>query len=324
MLNEIERLREISRAVHEMNSNLKTMPATRPILLNNKNCPYCGKTIDASEKTKEHVIGRRFVPKGKLKGSWNLIVWTCSSCNNQKAELENDISAITMQPDAWGKHVENDPALFSESLRKGHNSISRKTQKPVKDSSEEVKIAIQLAPNIEMTFTMITPPQIGWQRMYDLARLHLMGFFFLLTYDYTNQTGGFWKGHFMPLHEALRSDWGNEVHRGFMDAINAWPVRIIADAADGYFKIMIRRHRSAELWSWALEWNMKLRLVGFFGDKEAVSEVLKLIPAPKMHDLPQGQGRLRHEIPLNEDEDTLFFVSDDSDRNIDSAMGFVK
>ena len=34
--------------------------------LRNLTCPYCGVAIDAKTATKEHVVGRRFVPKGTL------------------------------------------------------------------------------------------------------------------------------------------------------------------------------------------------------------------------------------------------------------------
>ena len=42
------------------------------------------------------MIGRRFVPKGKLNNQWNLIVRVCIKCNNKKSDLEDDISAISM------------------------------------------------------------------------------------------------------------------------------------------------------------------------------------------------------------------------------------
>lgn len=68
-------------------------------------CAYCGAAFSRpSDGEAEHVIGRRFVPKGTLAAQWNLIVRACGPCNDHKADLENDISAITMQPDAWGRY----------------------------------------------------------------------------------------------------------------------------------------------------------------------------------------------------------------------------
>lgn len=46
------------------NPKLRLLPVNSPILLNNKTGPYCGKIIESSELTKEHVIGRKFVPRG--------------------------------------------------------------------------------------------------------------------------------------------------------------------------------------------------------------------------------------------------------------------
>jgi hypothetical protein len=58
--------------------------------------------------TDEHVIGRRFVPKNTMFGQWNVILRACRECNTAKSELENDISAITMQPDASGQFAVDD------------------------------------------------------------------------------------------------------------------------------------------------------------------------------------------------------------------------
>jgi hypothetical protein len=53
----------------------------------------------------------KFVPKGTLENQWNLILNACRNCNGRKADLENDISAITMQPDVLGKHFGDHPQL---------------------------------------------------------------------------------------------------------------------------------------------------------------------------------------------------------------------
>ena len=42
--------------------------------LKNINCAYYGVELDVKSSTKEHVIGKQFVPKGKLDGQWNLIL----------------------------------------------------------------------------------------------------------------------------------------------------------------------------------------------------------------------------------------------------------
>ena len=57
------------------------------IRLNNISCPYCGVMLTCETTDKEHVIGRRFVPKGKLNGNWNLVVNACRTCSGIKADL---------------------------------------------------------------------------------------------------------------------------------------------------------------------------------------------------------------------------------------------
>lgn len=82
-------------------------------------CAYCGHAFGPGDRGEnEHVIGRRFVPKGTLANHWNLILSACGPCNDAKAELENDISAITMQPDGLGRHVLDDPRLMPKQSAK--------------------------------------------------------------------------------------------------------------------------------------------------------------------------------------------------------------
>lgn len=99
---------------------------SKPLRLNNTACVYCSTpfTTDVAA-TKEHVIGRNFVPRGTLAGEWNLIVNACRDCNEKKARLEDDISAITMQPDIAGRHAVDDPRLRNEATRKGKASIAK-------------------------------------------------------------------------------------------------------------------------------------------------------------------------------------------------------
>jgi 5-methylcytosine-specific restriction endonuclease McrA len=90
---------------------LKEADVRRLIKLNNVTCVYCGVRLDALKPAgvdKDHVIGRRFVPKGKLAGQWNLVVRVCKPCHKHKSDLEDDLSAISMHPDTWGLHAHAD------------------------------------------------------------------------------------------------------------------------------------------------------------------------------------------------------------------------
>jgi hypothetical protein len=64
-------------------------------------------------------VSKKLVPKGKLDRQWNLIVRACRDCNRRKSALEDDISAITMQPDTLGIHAVDDIVLIREAVREG-------------------------------------------------------------------------------------------------------------------------------------------------------------------------------------------------------------
>lgn len=106
----------------------------QPTRLHNKRCAYCNAEFARdNEPQKEHVIGRRFVPKGSHDRQWNLHLNSCNECNQRKSELENDISAITMISQFSGKS--EDELLLSEVSRKSRTKSNR-TGKPVSDSAE--------------------------------------------------------------------------------------------------------------------------------------------------------------------------------------------
>lgn len=279
-----------------------------PVRLDNATCPYCGTVLNGTA-TIEHVIGRRFIPKGKLNCDWNLILRSCKPCNNRKAALEDDLSAITMQPDARGDYHQPDDMLIAEALRKGQRSISRRTGKPVSQSQEEMTINVPFAQGVEMTFNLLSPPQADSERIYELAQLQLMALFYWITYTPTTKKGGFWLGDFAPVLEAPRSNWGNSVHLAFMQSVLAWEPRLRVITADGFFKAVIRRHPEAVCWSWAVEWNHNLRVVGFFGEREPLLTAVQTLPRLKINTLFEGPDQALHyhiETRLSGKDDQMF------------------
>lgn len=288
---------------------LTELPTHIPILLDNETCVYCGVALDLVENDKDHVIGKNFVPKGKFDGQWNLLVRACKSCNNAKSKLEDDISAISMQTDAFGRYATADPALEAGATRKG-KSTSRRTGKTVKDSSENLTIKIPFASGVEATVEMTSPPQIDTHRIFQLSHLHLMGFFYWVTYNYQTKKGEYWPGVFMPLSAAPRLDWGNRMHRAFMDAVALWDPRVLAVGADGFVKVVIRRHPSAVCWSWALEWNQNYRIVGFIGEQGSAEVLVKSFPRVDRKTMRQGTNgwvRCQEEMSLAAEDDKLFY-----------------
>lgn len=299
-----------------MGKDVRILPANRAIVLKNCRCAYCGERLTDGTRTKDHVIGRRFVPKGKLNGQWNLILYACRLCNNKKSDLEDDIAAITLSPDPAGRHAHGDVAAIDEARRRASKSISRKTRKPVQDSREGLNITGRFGPGITLNINYTAPPQIDEMRAFELARLHLAAFFFFQTYNAETQEGGWWLHGFHPVLMVRWEDWGNSVMRSIMKETADWDCRLHAVTADGFFKVMTRRHPSADCWVWAIEWNCSHRLIGFFGERELAEQIVKACPPRQRFTVFEKSGQSLHycpEIPLPEAEDTLFKIPPELD-----------
>ena len=269
---------------------MNELPSNAPVRLHNSTCVYCGIALTPDVCTKEHVIGRRFVPKGKLQGNWNLIVNACKPCNRRKSDLEDDISAVSLQSDAWGRFGHGDEEAILEATRKGARSKSRRTDRPVKDSHEERTVKIPFGRSVNITIGFTSPPQVDDCRLFELAHFHLVGFFYLITFDEIHQRGGYWPGGFYPLLASPRSDWGNPLNLAFMKTVIQWEPRLFGCTAGGFHKIAIRRHPDEDCWSWALEWNRNYRLVGLFGDERAARETVSTFSRIRPHALGEGTG----------------------------------
>lgn len=272
-------------------------------------CVYCARPFSAELPwEEEHVVGRRFVPKGTLSGNWNLIVRACGVCNDGKADLENDISAITMQPDATRSFASDDPRLASEASRKGRTT-NRRTGRFVEEVEKPPNITMN-APGFSVSFGFVQPAQADPERLFLLARLQLMGFFFMLTYDEGARRGHYWPGDYQPVVAVRKEDWGHPHLQWIEELSRDWNPRLHAVTAEGFYKIWIkRRPNNPAIWSWALEWNRTYRVAGFFGEKEALDKVMAGLPESGMrtlHERGEHRVRLRREVPLPEDKDTLF------------------
>lgn len=258
---------------------------------------------------KDHVVGKKFVPRGALNGCWNLLVRSCIKCNSEKSYLEDDISAITLNY----LHRFGTPGQASEILdettRKVTRSISRMTNRPVAESVQRFSASGMLAPGAEISFGMVAPPQIDGGRVFQLARLQLMAFFYLITYDRTTRRGGFWPGSCTPINDANLRDWGNQHQRWFMHAVSGWDDRFVGVTANGFFKVAIRRNPNAECWAWALEWNKSYRVIGFFGAFQPIEEFARTLPpvvGPPIGSDSESVWTMREEMPLDDQDDILF------------------
>ena len=258
-------------------------------------------------------MGRRFVPRGSLHQHWNLIVWACEPCNRRKAELEDDLSAISMQPDPWGAHARNDVRLRNEAERKAKTK-SRRSGKPVKDSQEQFSISHTFG-GAELKFSFTSAPQADEARIIELVRMQVMAFFYWITIQPGEVNGRFWQGSFFPLQPVRRADWGNEQLLFFMAETKHWDWRVHAVTADGYFKLAIKKHIDELLWSFAVEWNESYRIVGFFGDTAGLIMLRDRLPELAMQTIhAKGDDWVRHrrEVPLCDEDDKLFSPPDDT------------
>lgn len=272
--------------------------------LANVACAYCGGEDEPDNPlTEDHVIGRNFVPTGSFASGWSLILKACRRCNNEKSDLEDEISAITLQPDLGRGHDES--TLAALAARKAVKSRSRLTKKTVADSYEEEVIEGKIMSAIDCRFGFTAPPRLAAKRLMRLARFHLQAFFYLITYDDSARLGAA-VGNMGWVNDARCPDWGNALQRGFADFVSGWDSGIEGTGADGYFRIAIRRDPvGSGVWSFALEWNKALRSIGFFGDLEQAQAYVDLLPALEFQQL-DATRRMRLEVPLDPEDDRLF------------------
>jgi hypothetical protein len=199
-----------------------------------------------------------------------------------------------------------------EAKRKGQGSISRKTAKRVKQSPESLNIRLALGANASMTLDLTCPPQLKDERVIRLCVLHSLAFFFLITYDPHSAQGKVWPGKFLPVHWVFKGDWGNPVHTAFANAVVSWSTRVLGIAANGFFRVVMRKHPAKLCWSWAYEWNQNVRIIGFFGETEVAQQIAATFPSLGGFLWENGNQftRIREEIALaDSEEDNLFVVT---------------
>jgi hypothetical protein len=114
--------------MEEIDNTLR-LPTPHDLSLRNYNYIYCCRLLTKATHTREHVIGRNFVPRRTL--DINLIAWACVQCNNDKSDLEDDISLISMLP-AIAQSLPCMDARSADIARKLQSAISRRTSKLVR------------------------------------------------------------------------------------------------------------------------------------------------------------------------------------------------
>lgn len=272
-----------------------------PTILDNDYCPYCGELISKSEKTKEHVIGRRFVPDGALENCWNLILNCCRHCNNSKSNLEDDISVISQ---LYGAEK-----LSKKLNKKIQESFSRRTNKKIIESNEKLNIELNLNQNVRIAFPAMIPPQIDKERMIELALYYCQAFFYFLTYSVNERRGYFFES-FKCINVCEKSDWGNKCNKKFQDIVFDWKNIFHINTANNNFRVRIREYKELPCWSWAIELNKSYRIIGFFGNEKVYNNFLGMFNCSnhykKILENDVEAIYFRREIPLAEKDDFLF------------------
>lgn len=284
----------------------------QPEVLRNTTCCYCGVALADVPANKEHVIAKNFVPFGVLDRSWNLIAGACVRCNTRKSDLEDDMAVLSLQHYPFDGTDAFYDAHVRTCLEKATRTRSRRTKRPVAESSEESKLELPLGPGGALTVEMIAPPQVDDDRAFALAHMQATAFYYLLTYRDDVQRGTFCPGGgFFTIDVAARADWGNPRQRWFIDSVAAWEPRLIVVAAQGFFKVAIRKNPTEHLWSCGLEWNEGIRAIALFGEEPPARAIGRTIPplftdADVIRRTPEVITSYRSEVALSATDDRMF------------------
>ncbi len=290
---------------------LQEFPGNKNHRLRNTSCVYCGRKFGKTlPSKKEHVVGRKFIPRGTLSRGWNLIINSCKKCNDEKGGLEKELSAISMQPDAWGQVPLDEPHLRSEAARK-ETERSTKTGKTVAQSQETFSVTAKLLPGLSMNIDYTAPPQMPEERAGRLARFQIGGLFYLHTYDNALGQGSPPPGRFYIVEMKHRADWGNPRIAALTRILKTWTWRWHGITAEGNFKVLLRKKDDqTALWGWAVEWNLNHRLVGLFGDEHAAKDVLSGLPGydwSLLEDRPGRRTIMHLDTPVSEPDDLFAY-----------------
>ena len=283
-------------------------PARGHTVFKNPQCMYCGMDLTTVENDDEHLIGRKFVPRGSLDNAWNLVARACRPCNATKADLEDDLSALTMMPNVVGRYAVDDERLVRSYERKAGKSQSRVTKELLRDSHSKTNVTSKGPAGVKFSFGFTGMPEVSTQRVRDLARYHVMGLFGMFV------RGADPDGFYVPaeidtfhlVRYVPRQDWGVLTLREFTKVMESWDPRLHLIAADGFFKATIaRKPENAPVWGWALEWNQNWRVFGFTGHHDDVRDAAVELPHPGGKPVAGGL-LMREETPLDETDDSLF------------------
>jgi len=306
---------------------METDKRIKPVVMdNNRLCPYCGanlRSLDKKETDVEHIIGRRFLPKGFLDGEWNFIIKACKKCNGEKAKLEGGVSVISLIDHApttsQSVEVRNE---LQRKLGKKDTATGKfrganhpETNKPIALSGVKEKIEFSFS-NFKASFGLSGPPQAMNSELL-LSTYHIQGFYYFIAN--LDHDGGLPtkassdKCLFLPsilvtpLFSLKRADWGNVSAQELIFRTSSWKTCFKVITGKGFFKCIMRKDiaRAKSPIFWALEWNNNLRIIGMIREPGQPDIVEQNLPTSKFINI-DSSTRICEEIPLPEHEDKLF------------------
>ncbi len=274
----------------------------------NQYCPYCGVFVGLGSEVpsdKEHLIARRFVPKGSLEGgAFNFIFRSCKVCNNRKASAERHVSSVTL----YNSPGRAEDARVDEIARRKASQDFHPDKKGVRieDASDRHSTAFQIGP-MSVRFGFVSPPRLNDDEARVLACCHVKALFALLT---TSDCRVKEACRIVPATQVHffgrygHGDWGNARLAAITHRVQSWPCYGNIATANGYFRAILRR--DDKWWFWALEWNRSVRVIGAIASENEVPDIFRDLPKLKWMALPDGSGRMREETPLGDVPDTVF------------------
>lgn len=292
----------------------------------NVQCPYCGRLLDdgpETRRTEEHVIGRKFVPKGYLENEWNLIVDACEDCNRQKGRLESGISCMSHMSVGSGPKYDDDVVedvrrklgMKDPATGRVRGATHPSSGKPVLESFARHKVSGSFGP-ARLSFSFLGPPQDA-EGEAELAGFHVQAFFYLISNynpDDPAKSRAFSKAEsrylatddIQPVFSLRRSGFGHEVATELTRQTLGWNQVCWISTARGHFKTIMRKGPDA--FFWAVEWNKNVRVIGLIRKKDQPCAVLDgLAELSEATSKPLSDGwRYREGIALLEEQDILF------------------
>jgi len=278
----------------------------------NKYCLYCGSVVGKGAETdsnKEHLIGRKFVPKGKFDEGkeFNFIFRSCRKCNQNKAKLERHVSSVTIFNSSARL---KDADVNKVAIRKGNKDYHPdKTGTLIKNSDDKFEFSFGKFIRLDA----ISPPQFNQDYVSELASYHIQGLFSLITSKNPSIAIGtrlLRRDYISTFNFYHKQDWGNQQLLEISKRVIKWdcPARLVT--ADGFFKAILKINRNDQDWFWALEWNKYLRVIGSISISKTGLNIFDRLPQLEWKYLNKSDNqifRYREDIPLT-NEDYLFAV----------------